>query len=115
MPEWDSRRGTPGRLSRPASGERVAGRTSAACAAYPFCLRSWNIEVAMSPQSWMPPLTRRPVQTMISVRAGRSSFTSFRVAVARLALRLPFFVFAGSSPATRRISPQASALNRSTT
>ena len=64
----------------------------------------------MSPQSWMPPLMRRPVQMMISVRAGRIAFTSFRVAVARVTLRLPRFVCAGASPATRRMSPSASAL-----
>ena len=36
----------------------------------------------MSPQIWTPPRVFSPVQTMISVRAGRSSLTVFRVAVA---------------------------------
>ena len=48
----------------------------------------------MSPQIWTPPRVLSPVQTMISVRAGRSSFTAFRLAVARFAPRLLFF-FAG--------------------
>ena len=34
---------------------------------------------------------RRPVQTMISVRAGRISLTAFSDAIVRFALRRPFF------------------------
>ena len=44
----------------------------------------------MSPQICTPPLMRRPVQTMISVRVGRSCRTSFRDAIVRFALRRPF-------------------------
>ena len=55
-----------------------------------FCLRSQKSPVAMSPQICTPPLMRRPVQTMISVRVGRSCRTAFRDAIVRFALRRPF-------------------------
>ena len=66
--------------------------------------------------------TRGPAGRLKRVTVGRhgemtadaARRAALRVAVARVALRLPFFVVAGSSPATRRMSPQASALNRST-
>ena len=58
-----------------------------------------------APQSWTPPLMLSPVQTMISVRAGRISRTSFSEATARFALRRPFPGV--SSPGIRRISPSA--------
>ena len=51
--------------------------------------------IAMSPQTCIPPLVRKPVQMMISVRAGRSSLTTLSVAVTRFALRR---FFAGASP-----------------
>ena len=66
----------------------------------------------VEPQSCMPATRAQPVQMMISVRAGRSSFTAFRVAVTRVALR-PFF--AGAWPDQGRMSPLACALKRSTT
>ena len=65
------------------------------------------------PQTWIPPLMRRPVQMMISVRAGRISLTAFSDAMARFALRRP--LVGVSSPGQRRISPSAMAWNLSTT
>ena len=61
------------------------------------CLRSRNRPVEMSPHSWTPPWMRRPVQTMISVRAGRIARTDFSDTISPFALRRPFFV-TGSSP-----------------
>ena len=51
---------------------------------------------------------------MISVRVGRISLTSFRVAVTHFALAPPFFVGAGSSPHQRRISSAARWMSRET-
>ena len=56
---------------------------------------------------------RRPVQTMISVRVGRSCRTAFRDAIVRFALRRPFA--GAASPGVRRMSPSAMAWNLSTT
>ena len=50
-----------------------------------------------SPQTCIPPRVRSPVQMMISVRAGRCSFTAFSVAVTR-------FGFRASLPRRRRLS-----------
>ena len=78
------------------------------------CLRSQKRPVATSPQYWTPlPRMCSPVQTMISVRAGRSSRTASSETVVRSALRRPFC--AGSSPGERRMSPSAIARKRSTT
>ena len=92
---------------------RQPERGAARHAAPRLCLRSTRKPVAMSPQIWMPPLMRRPVQMMISVRAGRICWTAFSVATVRFALRP--FRFAGSSPGVRGISPSAIAWKRSTT
>ena len=81
---------------------------------YPRWRRSQNMPRAIDPQTCMPPRVLSPVQMMISVQAGRSSFTAFRLAVTRFALRRPFPI-AGCSPGQGRISPSASALNRWTT
>ena len=48
----------------------------------PFCLRSQSNPVETEPQYCTPPRVRSPVQTMISVRAGRIASTAFRGAVA---------------------------------
>ena len=96
---------------RPA-GVLPAGRPENAV--QPLCLRSHRSPDATEPQYWIPlPLMRRPVQTMISVRAGRSAWTSFSETVGRFALRRPFGVF--SSPGQRRMSPSTIAWKRSTT
>ena len=63
--------------------------------------------------SCTPPLMRRPVQMMISVRAGRSFLIAFRDAIVRFVLGRAFADVA--SPGQRRMSPSAMAWNLSTT
>ena len=86
-------------------GRRGAGGTSSDNASQRFCLRSTKRPVSMSPQICTPPLMRRPVQMMISVRAGRSLRTSSSDVIMRFGLRRPS---AGiSSPGQRNLGAAA--------